>query len=112
MKSGDDTLDELERIKRRVIALEKAVVALEQPAALPAPPAKELTQRDSDNKGFDSWCLTQSFVPALDTVWRAALAYRDKQNAEDLELLRSTMQWVAPKSFAYESLRRRCGLDQ
>lgn len=110
MKSGDDTLDELERIKRRVIALEKAVVALEQPAALPAPPAKELTQRDSDDKGFDSWCLTQSFVPALDTVWHAALAYRDGQNREDLEGVPYGIEcWSRNKVL---NLRRRAGLDQ
>lgn len=87
-----------------------------QPATLPEPPAKELTQRERDEEGFQSWYdATPDHMTALGHVWHAALAYRDKQNAEDLENVSTIMEWERPATVSVQklqSLRRRCGLDQ
>ena len=93
-----------------------------QPATLPEPPAKELTQRELDEEALREWNRREyrgSQVEELVThcesrAWHAAIAYRDKQNAEDvanLGLYCSSFDTTA-HSIAVKSLRRRCGLDQ
>lgn len=79
---------------------------------LPEPPKKEQTQRELDEEAFQGWYdETPDHLTALGHVWHAALAYRDKQNAEDVKNL-----WISPDMphatcDAIKNLRRRCGLD-
>ncbi len=86
-----------------------------KPATVPAPPAKEKTQRDADEWEFAHWqtrLMTSNYTD-LD-VWLAALAYRDKQNAEDIgaPLSKDDPSWGVMPFKSFERLRRRCGLEQ
>ncbi len=75
-----------------------------QCANIPAPPAKEKTQREMDEEAFRSWLWRAMPFDAVD-AWHAALAYRDKQNAEDLAGYATTHESIL-------RAKRRCGLDQ
>lgn len=93
-----------------------------QPATLPEPPAKELTQRELDEEALREWNRREyrgSQVEELVThcesrAWHAAIAYRDKQNAEDLDHVNGfRVGVIGPIGHdAIINLRRRCGLDQ
>lgn len=89
-----------------------------QPAVLPAPPAKELTQREKDKEALKQWSLNalgaEFELSSESEAWHAALAYRDGQNAEDLENGRNGFWSIQGGNMcaAISSLRRRCGLDQ
>jgi hypothetical protein len=82
-----------------------------QPATIPAPPKKELTQREKDEEAFIHW---ESGSHRVDDdpryAWHAALAYRDQQNAEDLEAVGFPLMHT-DKHGPFAALRRRCGLD-
>ncbi len=80
-----------------------------QPATLPAPPKKELTQREKDEEAFVYTAGNNTPLGA----WHAALAYRDRQNAEDLGnvLCMPEGKTSVPHLEAVTNLRRRCGLD-
>lgn len=80
-----------------------------KPAVLPAPPAKELTQREKDDKEGRLYALGMPGSSVAIDVWHAALAYRDAQNREDIEALHGVM--LGHVSAPYSNLRRRCGLD-
>ena len=92
-----------------------------QPATLPAPPAKEMTQAEKDTEEYtalfgDPLCFYSSKGCQAYTsdVWHAALAYRDAQNREDLKKpLDKERQkvWGLIDPDAHTNLRRRCGLD-
>ena len=78
-----------------------------------------------DIQAFNTWlgnCPTNQFSER--DAWHAALAYRDKQNAEDLKGL---VDVFGPRTLSsggqgtttefrlhpsYNSLRKRCGLDK
>lgn len=90
-----------------------------KPAVVPAPPAKDLTQREKDEEAFFAWnrqtpvCLRDGGKiegGARGDGWHAALAYRDGQNREDLEALGFPLMHT-DKHAVFASLRRRCGLD-
>lgn len=96
-----------------------------KPAVIPAPPKKELAQREEDEAAsFEAW-KNRELDFALDKPknmhrdwvdgWHAALAYRDKQNAEDLKLLISDDGYLVGalrRADATHRLRKRCGLDK
>ena len=83
-----------------------------KPAILPEPPKKELTQRELDEKAHDMWYSGSGLANWNDPtghIWHAALAYRDKQNAEDLGFVRDMCARI--DADALDRLRRRSGLD-
>jgi len=101
-----------------------------KPAVLPAPPVKELTQREKDGEAAIAWFNTEwpkiveqyknaLYAPApftVPAVWHAALAYRDRQNREDLKLIapmldQALSDYGIQKSGTLTNLRRRCGLE-
>lgn len=83
-----------------------------KPAALPAPPKKELTQREKDEEVYQQW-LKDAGVPYwkddASDAWHAALAYRDGQNREDLEGVPYGIECGSRNKVL--NLRRRAGLD-
>lgn len=86
-----------------------------QPATLPEPPKKELTQRERDEGAWKNWYSANAFATRFsDESWHAALAYRDKQNRGDVETIRDAFSndLTCSEVESYNSLRRRCGLDQ
>lgn len=93
-----------------------------QPATLPEPPAKELTQRELDEEALREWNRREyrgSQVEELVThcesrAWHAAIAYRDGQNREDLKNVPIPPfdNYACDRDDAIKALRRRCGLDQ
>lgn len=84
-----------------------------QPATLPEPPKKELTQREKDEEEFRSFFLRMRGDSEAETVWLAALAYRDKQNAEDLLGLTASGPFASSEEMIkLNRLRHRCGLDK
>jgi hypothetical protein len=95
-----------------------SIVTHWQPATIPTPPKKELTQREKDEEAFTKFFLNEASTKLLDSAvrheaWHAALAYRDKQNAEDLSnvLFMPEGKTSVPHLEAVTNLRRRCGLD-
>ena len=85
-----------------------------QPAVLPAPPAKELTQADRDQEAYLEWYRNSSAQENCLHSWHAALAYRDGQNREDLSgkfppSVSTVLSWGEVD--AINNLKRRCGLD-
>lgn len=89
-------------------------------AVIPAPPAKELTQREKDDAEFskisaeqkyDCWEYTED---SANDAWHAALAWERKQVAELMASVGDRPPHTVHDSkwAAIESLRRRCGLDQ
>ena len=79
---------------------------------LPTPPKKELTQRELDEEAHDVWSSGSGLANWNDPtghIWHAALAYRDKQNAEDLGFVRDMCARI--DADALDRLRRRSGLD-
>ena len=88
-----------------------------QPATLPEPPKKELTQRERDELSFTKWCpvMDKPLKEGRNLAWHAALAYRDGQNREDLSgkfppSVSTVLSWGEVD--AINNLKRRCGLDQ
>ncbi len=85
-----------------------------KPATVPAPPAKEKTQREMDGEAFKK--LAEHACPGWTKsgleIWLAALAYRDKQNAWDVKELFIAPSMTHATSDAIKNLRRRCGLEQ
>ncbi len=85
-----------------------------QPATLPAPPKKELTQREKDEEAVkalwrEHW---ESKSSSMTDFAVSCIAYRDQQNAEDLEHLpRPGNLMFADDIDHIANLRRRCGLD-
>jgi len=93
------------------LSRDRNIVTHWKPATVPAPPAKEKTQREMDEEAFRSWLHRAMPFDAVD-AWHAALAYRDKQNAGDLSLLTGTIISGLYPIPHLNALRRRCGLDQ
>ncbi len=78
-----------------------------KPATVPAPPAKEKTQRETDEEAFKKHAehACPGWTKSGLEIWHAALAYRDKQNAKDLAGYATTHESIL-------RAKRRCGLDQ
>jgi len=85
-----------------------------KPAHLPAPPKKELTQREEDEKAMtELWNKHWQDKRATMTDYAmACLAYRDAQNREDLKNADSGTYIISGISMneALSRIRRRCGL--
>lgn len=80
-------------------------------ADIPEPP-KEPTQSDDDNKTFSNYMESGGFIGTVPyAIWRSALAYRDKQNAEDLKIL-DFRHFTPVVVDTIARLRRRCGIDK
>jgi len=80
--------------------------------ALPVPPKKEPTQQEDDNEAYQEYCGSPNSY--WQSIWHAALAYRDAQNREDLK---HVVALGFDKSENQECglikrLRRRCGLEE
>lgn len=84
-----------------------------KPATLPAPPAKEMTQKEQDWAAWTSHAAGHAIGSCTDrTTWFCALAYRDAQNREDLEAIPYCFESMGTaRDDAIANLRRRCGLD-
>jgi len=82
-------------------------------STLPNPPAKELTQREKDGEAFKRWYDTAKYDCVPRDAWETALAYRDKQNREDLRHVAGLCYDTSDsqQSAALADLHRRCGLD-
>lgn len=76
---------------------------------IPAPPAPEPTQREEDEAAALEYIRYNSW--SAQSIWHAALAYRDAQNAKDLEDIYADCGSSMHRD-AYKNLRRRCGLDK
>ena len=99
-----------------------------KPAHIPAPPKKEPTQREEDEKASTDWYNTEwpkvvsQYEKSLygpppfttNHVWHAALAYRDAQNREDLEKAMDVNRVIYGSAMveALSRIRRRCGLHK
>lgn len=73
----------------------------------PPPKPKEKTQRELDQEALDKTALDANCW-GREQTWFAALAYRDRQNAEDLIKLPRVMG----DHSADDRLRKRCGLNK
>jgi hypothetical protein len=89
-----------------------------KPSVLPAPPPKEQTQEQIDYAEYVCWWEGNADSPKCNTwpAWKAALAYRDAQNREDLGRIRvfnhNTPDELTQTGAAIVNLRKRCGLDK
>lgn len=83
-----------------------------KPATLPAPPAVERSQHELDVIAYYDWHNTGQWGRGSDE-WHAALAYRDAQNAADLQQLFPS-NGVAEGDIRglIDRLRKRCGLSK
>jgi hypothetical protein len=91
-----------------------------QPITLPAPPPRELTQREKDEAAALS---ALPYMPGIVSLhrqsgfahgWHAALAYRDSENAKDLALVEGIVPFYGGRDAeiveAVTRLRQRAGM--